>query len=281
MASSIVFHSLVAPTVRFLKDDAYAQANADAFRLSERLTFQFSTPGSGGPLGLVAVILWSGLLLNGLWRLVTLDHHLRFRLVLGSMLAFEVLLHMLYGEETFVYSLNFMPLLLAVAACGALAPGRRIVTGVAAVLVVCVALNNWQQFQAATHTATQFTPQRELMTAMMEKDPERPWPRSVGHVPRPFPVRPREERPTMSQEEISARNCPVSASPSGCAMRAVRRWLSVRRYRSTRSHKNSRHPLIRRFPPSPPKRRIIRRRGRGSMRPAGNSDSRMRRTMCR
>ena len=190
VASSIVFHSLVAPTVRFLKDDAYAQANADAFRLSERLTFQFSTPGSGGPLGLVAVILWSGLLLNGLWRLVTLDHHLRFRLVLGSMLAFEVLLHMLYGEETFVYSLNFMPLLLAVAACGALAPGRRIVTGVAAVLVVCVALNNWQQFQAATHTATQFTPQRELMTAMMEKDPERPWPRSVGHVPLAVPGSP-------------------------------------------------------------------------------------------
>lgn len=190
VATSLVFHSLVAPTVRFLKDDAYAQANADAFRLSERLTFQFSAPGSAGPLGLVAVGLWSTLLLNGLWRMVTLDHHLRFRLVLGSMLAFEVLLHMLYGEETFVYSLNFMPLLLAVAALGTLGPGRRIVTGIAAALVCCVALNNWPQFQEATHTATQFTPQRELMTAMMEKDPERPWPRSIGHVPLALPGAP-------------------------------------------------------------------------------------------
>lgn len=190
VASSIVFHSLVAPSVRFLKDDAYAQANADAFRLSERLTFQFSAPGSAGPLGLVAVGLWSALLLNGLWRMVTLDHHLRFRLVLGSLLAFEFVLHMLYGEETFVYSLNFIPLLLAVAALGALGSGRRIVTGMAAVLVLCVALNNWQQFQEAIRTATQFTPQRELMTAMMEKDPERPWPRSIGHVPLAVPGAP-------------------------------------------------------------------------------------------
>lgn len=190
VASSIVFHSLVAPTVRFLKDDAYAQANADAFRLSERLTFQFSAPGSAGPLGLLAVGLWSGLLLNGLRRMVTLDCHLGFRLVLGSMLAFEVLLHMLYGEETFVYSLNFMPLLLGVAVLGTLGPGRRIVTGVAAVLVLCAGLNNWQQFQEATQTATQFTPQRELMTAMMEKDPDRPWPRSVGHVPLAVPGSP-------------------------------------------------------------------------------------------
>ena len=190
VASSIVFHSLVAPSVRFLKDDAYAQANADAFRLSERLTFQFSAPGSASPLGLVAVGLWSALLLNGLWRMVTLDHHLRFRLVLGSLLAFEFVLHMLYGEETFVYSLNFIPLLLAVAAVGALGTGRRIVTGMAAVLVLCVALNNWQQFQEAIHTATQFTPQRELMTAMMEKDPERPWPRSIGHVPLAVPGAP-------------------------------------------------------------------------------------------
>lgn len=190
VASSMVFHSLVAPAVRFLKDDAYAQANADAFRLSERLTFQFSAPGSAGPLGLVAVGLWSALLLNGFWRMLTMDHHLRFRLVLGGMLAFEIVLHMLYGEETFVYSLNFMPLLLAVAVMGTFGPGRRLVTGMAGVLVLCVALNNWQQFQEATQTATQFTPQRELMTAMMEKDPERPWPRSIGHVPLAVPGAP-------------------------------------------------------------------------------------------
>ena len=73
-----------------MKDDAYTQAKSDSFRLSERLTFQFSRPGSAGPLGLLAVGLWSALLFNGLWRLITLDHHLRFRLVLGGLLVFEL-----------------------------------------------------------------------------------------------------------------------------------------------------------------------------------------------
>ncbi|MDR4472322.1 MAG: hypothetical protein MRJ92_06630 [Nitrospira sp.] len=169
-ATSFVFHSLVAPPVRLIKDDAYAQAKADAFCLTDRLTFQFSAPGSAGWLGGVAVVLWSALLLNGLWRLLTSDRQLRFRLVLGGVLLFEFLLHLLYGEETFVYSLNFLPLLLAVAALGVVGPGRYFVVTLTALLLCCVALNNWQQFQAAAHSATQFTPQRELMTAMMQQD---------------------------------------------------------------------------------------------------------------
>lgn len=190
IATSFVFHSLVAPSVRLIKDDAYAQAKADAFRLTDRLTFQFSAPGSAGWLGGVAVVLWSALLLNGLWRLLTSDRQLRFRLVLGGVLLFEFLLHLLYGEETFVYSLNFLPLLLAVAALGVVGPGRHFVVTLTALLLCCVALNNWQQFQAAAHSATQFTPQRELMTAMMQQDPSRPWPRSVGHVPLAIPGAP-------------------------------------------------------------------------------------------
>lgn len=188
--SSMIFHTMVAPDVRFMKDDAYTQAKTDSFRLSERLTFQFSRPGSSGPLGLLAVGIWSALLLNGLWRLITLDQHLRFRLVLAGLLGFETLLHLLYGEETFVYSLNFLPLLLAVAALGAISPGRRVVVGLAALLTLCAGLNNWQQFQEATRSATQFTPQRELMTNMMQKDPDRLWPRSVGHVPLALPGAP-------------------------------------------------------------------------------------------
>lgn len=190
IATSFLFHSLVAPSVRFMKDDAYTQAKTDAFRLTDRLTFQFSGPGSAGWLGRVAVVLWSALLLNGLWRLLTADRQLRFRLVLGGLLLFEFVLHLLYGEETFVYSLNFLPLLLAVAALGVVGPGRHLVVTLTALLLCCVAVNNWQQFQAAAHSATQFTPQRELMTTMMQQDPSRPWPRSVGHVPLAVPGSP-------------------------------------------------------------------------------------------
>ena len=185
IASSFVFHTVIAPAVRFIDDDGYIQFGDDSFRLSQRLAFQFSAPGSAGPLGLLAVGLWSALLLNGLWRLVTMDEHLRFRLVLSALLAFELCLHMVYGEETFTYSLNFMPLLLAVAALGATGAGRRgrVVVVLAGLLTLCAGVNNWQQFQEARESATHFTPQREVMTEMMKKDPKRPWPRSVGHVP--------------------------------------------------------------------------------------------------
>ena len=185
IASSFVFHTVIAPAVRFIDDDGYIQFGEDSFRLAQRLAFQFSSPGSAGPLGLLAVALWSLLLLNGLWRLVTMGEHLRFRLVLSALLAFEFCLHQVYGEETFTYSLNFIPLLLAVAALGAVGSGRRVrvVVGLAGLLALCAGINNWQQFQEARDSATHFTPQREAMTDMMGKDPERPWPRSVGHVP--------------------------------------------------------------------------------------------------
>ena len=187
IASSFAFHTLIAPGIRFIDDDGYIQYGDDSFRLSQRLAFQFSSPGSAGPLGLVAVCLWSMLLLNGLWRLVTMERQLRFRLVLAALLLFELSLHMVYGEETFTYSLNFMPLLLAVAALGALGPGRPVVLVLAGLLALCAGLNNWQQFQLAVESATHFTPQRDAMTGMMQNDPDRPWPRSVGHIPLAIP----------------------------------------------------------------------------------------------
>lgn len=187
IASSFVFHSLIAPAIRFIDDDGYIQFGDDSFRLSQRLAFQFSSPGSAGPLGLVAVCLWSALLMNGLWRLVTLDRQLRFRLVLAALLVFELSLHMVYGEETFTYALNFIPLLIAVAALGALSPGRSVVLVLAGLLALCAGINNWQQFRQAAEAATHFTPQRDEMTSMMLKDPDRPWPRSVGHIPLAVP----------------------------------------------------------------------------------------------
>ncbi len=187
IASSFAFHTLIAPAIRFIDDDGYIQSGDDSFRLSQRLAFQFSSPGSAGPLGLVAVCLWSALLMNGLWRLVTLDRQLRFRLVLAALLVFELSLHMVYGEETFTYGLNFIPLLIALAALGALSPGRPVVLVLAGLLALCAGINNWQQFRQAVEAATHFTPQRDAMTSMMQKDSDRPWPRSVGHIPLAVP----------------------------------------------------------------------------------------------
>lgn len=193
IASSFAFHTVVAPAVRLMDDDGYIQYGDDSFRLSQRLAFQFSTPGSGGPLGLAAVGLWSALLLTGLWGLVTWNHHLRFRLVLTAMLLFELALHMVYGEETFTYSMNFLPLLLSLTALGTFGRRRPWVLAVAGLLILCGGINNWQQFRQSVAMASQFTPQREAMLDRMQKDPDRPWPRSVGHILLAVPGSPEAE----------------------------------------------------------------------------------------
>ena len=182
VAQSFVFHSLIAPAIRLIDDDGYIQVGDDAFRLSQRMSFQFSPPGSAGALGMFAVVLWSALLLMGLWRLVKRDGYAPFRLVLGLFLAFQLLLHLFYGEETFNYSLHFTPLLLAVAAFGTLGPGRPYVLISAALLAICAGVNNWQQFSNAIDLSTQLTPQRDIMIREMHQDQIRPWPRGVGHV---------------------------------------------------------------------------------------------------
>ena len=186
-AASFALHTLVAPAVRLMDDDGYIQYREDSFRLSQRLAFQFSTPGSGSPLGLVAVGLWSVLLLTGLWSVLTVKRHWRFRAVLATMLLFELALHMVYGEETFTYSMNFLPLLIALTAFGTLGRQRAWVLVLAGTLTLCAGLNNWQQFRQSVELATHFTPQREAMLDQMQKDPGRPWPRSVGHIPLAVP----------------------------------------------------------------------------------------------
>ena len=190
IASSFALHTLIAPAVRLMDDDGYIQYGDDSFRLSQRLAFQFSMPGSGGPIGLAAVGLWSALLLIGLWNLVTLDRQWRFRAVLAAMLLFELSLHMVYGEETFTYSMNFLPLLIAVTAFGTLGRRRPWVLVLAGTLTLCAGLNNWQQFRESVDLATHFTPQRQAMLDQMQKDPGRPWPRSVGHIPLAVPGAP-------------------------------------------------------------------------------------------
>ena len=280
VASSFVFHSLIAPAVRFIKDDAYTQAKDDSFRLSERLTFQFSGPGSAGPLGLLAVGVWSALLLNGVWRLMTLDRHVRFRLVLGVLLVFELALHMLYGEETFTYSLNFIPLLIAVAALGALSPGRPLVLVLAGLLAVCAGINNWQQFREAVESATQFTPQRD---AHDQHDAKRSGP-AVAALGRTCAIgRTRELRKEAQ---------PIT-SPAGTLVRTrasfgVSLWLCDDSGRPVVNSKtvplseiqqSLRRPPILRFPPSRRVRRTMTQRGHGWMPHIGSFGSRITRLM--
>jgi hypothetical protein len=95
-------------------------------------------------------VLWGALLAVTAWRLLTSRQHVPIRFVLGATLAGQVVLHLIYGEETFLYSMHVAPLLmLAAALAAASAPWRRAVLVLAAALAVFAAVNNASQLAAA------------------------------------------------------------------------------------------------------------------------------------
>jgi hypothetical protein len=61
--------------------------------------------------GIVALSSWIALLATGIWALLAVESLKRFRLVLGLPLAGQLALHLVYGNETFLYVLDFMPAL--------------------------------------------------------------------------------------------------------------------------------------------------------------------------
>ncbi|MBT2326256.1 hypothetical protein J7E62_28425 [Variovorax paradoxus] len=79
------------------------------------LTVQLSAPGSGGWAGTLALGLWSLLLAAGVHGLLRSPQWRAFGKVLGLTLAAQVALHLVYGEETFLYAAHFLPLLMALA----------------------------------------------------------------------------------------------------------------------------------------------------------------------
>jgi hypothetical protein len=134
------FHSIVMPNV----GEAYGY----------RLTVQGALPGAGGALAAIGALLWAGLLGLGAWSAVSA---LRGRGVAGAKtvtalllaLAGQLLITLLFGIESFLYSLHFAPLLVLLAALSALTPARRVALGLALALATVAGVNNLQKLDAA------------------------------------------------------------------------------------------------------------------------------------
>jgi hypothetical protein len=157
------------------------------------LSVQYSMPGSRGLLGVAGLLLWLALLAAGLlgvrrapsqWR--------RFLTVLFCTLAGQVALHLVYGEETFLYGLHFLPLILTVAALSWFTPARPIVPWAAFALAGMVFANNLSAFSEVADRVRTFSeaaergrhllPEREQVKRMMQERPGDVWPRGSGHV---------------------------------------------------------------------------------------------------
>jgi hypothetical protein len=147
------------------------------------LSVQFSPPGSGGPYGRPALLFWVLLLGAGIAGAFRLAARWRpFVLVLAGTLLGQVVLHLIYGEETFLYSLHFTPLLITLAALSWFTPAQRYVIPVVLLAAVLMLANNLHAFASArAHVESSMT-QREKLAQAMQTHPGRAWPRNAGHI---------------------------------------------------------------------------------------------------
>lgn len=140
VARSFFYHSLIMPFINT--------------SIEEPMTFmgtQFSNPGNGTPLGMGAVILWTIILGLGIWALFFSKKNAKFRIVLGLTLLGQLGLHIVYGDQTFLYSLHFIILLVLLAALGSLTRFRYLIIGLMLILIPLVGINNFLQFNKAVN----------------------------------------------------------------------------------------------------------------------------------
>ena len=141
VARAFVFHAMVMPAVEV----SYPREPFPR----PRLNTQRSVLGSGGWLGFPATGLWAGLLGVGTWAAVTIRPLKSVRVALACILLGQFALHAVYGGETFLYSLHWLPLLVVLAALGTLTRQRFLVRILGIGLLVTVAIHNVGLFLGA------------------------------------------------------------------------------------------------------------------------------------
>ncbi len=148
---SMLFHSVVMPGISVITRHDHPG-----------LTIQHSTLGSAGPLAAIATVLWCTILALGTWATLRRGSLRRVRIVVVGSLVGQALLHLFYGEETFLYSLHFLPLLVVIAALGTRTRLRLVVLAAAVALLPMLAISNARQLDFVIDRDTWSNPDGEL-----------------------------------------------------------------------------------------------------------------------
>jgi hypothetical protein len=130
-------HSMVMPELRSTVDPKWGST----------LTVQHSGVASGGRLAVLALACWGALLILGLVGLRAAPRPVVV-LLIGMAIA-QFGLHVVFGEETFLYTLHFVPLLVILASWGSETRARGAVLALAGLFVVAAAINNVRHLSTA------------------------------------------------------------------------------------------------------------------------------------
>ncbi|MBS0421564.1 MAG: hypothetical protein JSR66_27900 [Proteobacteria bacterium] len=137
----IFLHSFVAPAIRNTPNDTPIGFPMLSFQHLSLLPLDF--------VKAAAIISWLSLLGFAGWALVRLPQYPRFRIMLALSIAGQIVLHFVYGNETFLYTLDYLPLFLSAAALATLSRWRPVVLAAAVVFTVAGGIHNNMQLHAA------------------------------------------------------------------------------------------------------------------------------------
>ena len=182
----LLLDSLVAPQVRVVEQ---------ASPFHDHLSMQLSSPGSGSVYGISALAIWILLLIGGTFvTLIFVRKRRLFASVLGLIVLGQIALHLVYGEETFLYVLHIFPCLIALAAASATLRHSAIASTLAVLAAAGAWANNQQVWRFATAQVVAGMNEREKTLLAESRHPELPWPRENGHVVLGLPGSPLTEK---------------------------------------------------------------------------------------
>jgi hypothetical protein len=139
MTRALVAHSVVMPQPYVVPEPKWGS----------RWSVQASPLGSSGPVGAIATVLWLALLLGGFLAVLLGRASPAQRDAVVPTLAAQLILYNVYGEESFLYSMQVAPLLVACASASATLTMRRWVLVGAWLLIVLLAANNLTELSRA------------------------------------------------------------------------------------------------------------------------------------
>lgn len=173
---NIFSHSIVSPKILTLPNvHIFGEGGFNWTMVS----IQGAAIGSASLQGNVATALWVVLLGFGIWSCIKSKHLHAYRLTLALTLAGQIGLHILYGEETFLYSLHFLPILIGLAAFALTNGLRPVAITLILALIPTAMINNWQQFKIASDIAV--SPRQDVLNHRKLR-PQDPWSIYDSHV---------------------------------------------------------------------------------------------------
>ncbi|MEQ1876865.1 MAG: UbiA family prenyltransferase [Bdellovibrionia bacterium] len=103
----------------------------------------------GDPISVAALISWTVLLVLGIYSICSNPSKKRQRRFLFLVLAYYAIIHLIYGNEIFLFSLHWLPALVLICSFALRLRNKTLMTAAAAVATIVIGIHNYRQTSTA------------------------------------------------------------------------------------------------------------------------------------